>query len=370
MSADVVDALARQAGVETVLLGSYIKAGDAIRINVKLQEAGTGRIVSSERVEGMGEADIFSMVDDLTRRIRERLLPLHGGGPVKGLFRPAGTTADAELDRGLKDVTTASIEAYRYYSEGIYLHERLKEREAIPLLLKAVEIDPSFAMALAKLAIVHSNLGQPTESAEYASRALEHASRLTPRERLYVEGVHYSRRPETTRQAIAAYRKAIGLYPDHAAARQNLAVIALNLENDDEAIPQLEELLRLGGTFPGSFSGLAGAYARKGSFERGYEVYQDSLRRFPDNAAQWANLGNYLVAWGRYDEASQAFDKARALGAREFTLFVGSVTIAMHHERWDEAAAMSRRIWGAPEPIARAAGGFTGGSVALYHGKA
>lgn len=55
-SAEVVDEVARRAGVETVLLGSYVKAGDTFRINLKLKEATTGRIVTAERIDGAGEA--------------------------------------------------------------------------------------------------------------------------------------------------------------------------------------------------------------------------------------------------------------------------------------------------------------------------
>lgn len=194
-------------------------------------------------------------------------------------------------------------------------------------------------------------------------------SYITARERLYVEGVSLSRRPETYKKAMDIFRKATELYPDHAAARQNLAVMASNLEDDEEMILQLEELRRLGGTFPSSFSMLAGAYARKGSFERGYEVYQDFLRRFPENAASYADLGNYLVGWGRLNEASQVLDKATALGARPFSLFAGRFSIAVHRDRWDEAAEIARRAKTSPEPIARVVSGFSAGTLALYQGR-
>jgi TolB-like protein len=60
--------------VQTVLVGSYVKAGDAIRINAKLQDAATGRIISSEHVDAANEAALFPTIDDLTRRIKARLI--------------------------------------------------------------------------------------------------------------------------------------------------------------------------------------------------------------------------------------------------------------------------------------------------------
>src|SRR5262249_55556067 len=69
ISFETVQEVAKRAGVKSVILGSYVKAGETIRINVKLQEAGSGRIVTTERVEAANESNLFTTVDDLTKRI-------------------------------------------------------------------------------------------------------------------------------------------------------------------------------------------------------------------------------------------------------------------------------------------------------------
>ncbi len=232
ISFDTVQEVARRVGVQTVVLGSYVKSGDVIRINVKLQEAKSGRILTSERVEAVGENNLFTMVDDLTRRIKANFqIPQGPAAAVKGLLRPAGSSAleGNDLDRELKDVTTSSVDAYRYYAEGYNLHMRGRYAQAIPLYDKAVEVDPNFALALAKLATAHGNLFHVAESREFAKRAMDRADRLTPRERLYIEAVFYSRRPETIDRAIEAYTRAIELYPDYAAARNNVATLYIQL---------------------------------------------------------------------------------------------------------------------------------------------
>ena len=215
ISFDTVQELAKRAGVQNVILGSYVKAGETIRINLKLQEAATGRIVTAERVESIGESNLFPTVDDLTRRIKAKFAL--GGDPTKPLLAApnsaAATTTPLSLDRDLSNVTTSSIEAYRYYVQGIDFHNRARELEALPLLEKAIQVDPTFAMALVKLAVVESNLGHPLKRQEYSKRALEHVDRLTPRERYYIEGYYYSARGETLQKAIDAYRKAIDSIP-------------------------------------------------------------------------------------------------------------------------------------------------------------
>ncbi len=69
-SLEAVQEVADKAGVGTVVLGSFQKAGDSIRINIRVQEANSGKILTSEKVEGVGEASIFPMVDELTRRMK------------------------------------------------------------------------------------------------------------------------------------------------------------------------------------------------------------------------------------------------------------------------------------------------------------
>jgi tetratricopeptide (TPR) repeat protein len=133
-------------------------------------------------MEAAGESNLFATVDDLTRRIKVRFdvaRPDVAAKLVPSVRLSPATDSATLLDRDLKDVTTSSIEAYRLYAEAIELHERFREREAIPLLERAVESDPDFALALAKLSMIHSNLGHLVLAQEYGKRAVDHAERLS-----------------------------------------------------------------------------------------------------------------------------------------------------------------------------------------------
>jgi serine/threonine protein kinase len=143
-SFDVVQEVAEQGNAGTVLLGSFVKAGEKIRISVKIQDAQSGDIVTTEKVEGIGEDSIFQMVDDLTRRVKARF--------------EISEEAESGLDFAIKDVTTSSTEAFRYYAEGTNIGRRGNWSEGILLLEKAVELDPHFATALGRLSAYHSNL--------------------------------------------------------------------------------------------------------------------------------------------------------------------------------------------------------------------
>jgi tetratricopeptide (TPR) repeat protein len=250
-------------------------------------------------------------------------------------------------------VTTASVEAYRDYAEGMELHLRGQEREALPKLEKAVEQDPDFAMALAKLAVVHSNLGDEPQAEDYGRRALEHLNRLTVRERYYIEGVFYSRQADTIEKAIAAYRMAVELFPDHTAARNNLAELLLRMGKCDEAIGHLEQLRREGVPFPATYTLLALAYAGMDQPEKGLEMQREFVRQHPANAAARIDLGLTLAVFGRYDDALAALDEADRLAPGDPDVARVRYCVFVLTDRWKDAETQLTRLEASPLPASR-----------------
>jgi tetratricopeptide (TPR) repeat protein/TolB-like protein/predicted Ser/Thr protein kinase len=366
ISADVVHAVAERGAVDNVLLGSYVKAGDVIRITARLQNASTGRIVTSEYVEGQGAGSLFTMVDELTKRFKARLTNLVAPAPL--VAPPGAAPPERGLDRGVTEITTSSIEAYRHYAEGIHLHERGLSLQAIPMLEQAVAIDPNFAMAYAKLAVAHSNIGSFVKSDEYATRALSLINRLTARERYYIEGFSYSCCPETYAKAIAAYTQGLALHPEHQASRHNLALLFLNLDRLPEAIEHYEELVRRGVSNPTTHENLAGAYVASGDVARAEAVAEAYLQRYPDSAAGLRSLASVRLAAGKLDEARALFVKAEGLNPADMGNRLGRRAVAMAAERWEEAEAITRDMTKAPgfQPFV----GYTGAALlSLVHGR-
>ena len=336
--------------MDTLLVGSYIKAGDAIRINARLQEARTGRVVTSERVEGPGEASLFSLVDELTRRIRTQIASLVGARPAPLVSKP-GAGNEPALDRDLADVTTSSVDAYRAYVEAMSFHERGLYSQAIGPLTRAVEIDPHFAMAFAKLSVVHSNLGLLQKSDEYAKRALDLSDRLTTRERYYIEGLYYTDRLETLERGLNAYKQGLVLHPEHHAMRHNLGLLSFQLERFPESIEQYEELIRRGTTTASSYGNLAESYAAIGEIRRGREILEAYLRQHPESAAALQYLGGALVSEGRLDEARATYQKASALNPASFGTRIGLWAVAVLQDRWAEAELPLKQMAAAANPF-------------------
>ena len=187
VSSDTVSEVAERANLDKVVLGSFVKVGEVIRLTVTLQDVRNRETVNTHREDAVGDDNLLFAVDRLTRRIKDSL----------------GLPQSTRDDHNLQDITTAFPEAYRHYSEGMTLHDQYKEADALKLFQQAVNVDPNFAMAIAMLSRVHVSLQNINEAEKYAYRALMLRDRLSERERLYVEGMYYSFSPRTILKSVA-----------------------------------------------------------------------------------------------------------------------------------------------------------------------
>jgi tetratricopeptide (TPR) repeat protein/tRNA A-37 threonylcarbamoyl transferase component Bud32 len=354
LTRDTIDEVARRAGVEAVLLGSFARAGDSIRISARLEEPSTGRVLLSEKAEARGEDSIFRLVDEITSRIKKQL-------DIE--------TPEEGFDRDLREVTTDSVEAYRAYAEGIRLHERFREEEAVPHFQRAIELDPHFAMALAKLGVVLSNVGLHEEADEFAERALENVDRLSERERYYIEGWYFSRKPETMGRALDSYRRAIEIYPDHGSARHNLGHLLFLTERYEDAVEQFEELREGGMLFPATYEQLALAYAALDELDSARSVLTEYSRRYPDDWTTLLTMAQLDLGADRIDEGLALVDRAEALGATPFRAAAIRWQAHVLRENWQAAFDDAERMLASGGPVETFVGGKLASTTALYRGR-
>ena len=352
-SFEVVQEVASQANVDTVLLGSFMKSGDAIRINVKVQEASTGRILGSDRIDGAGESQLFSMVDELSRGIRLRFdLP-----------------PDEATDRDVEEVTTASVEAWRYYVEATRLHNELKEEEAGELFQRAAEIDPGFAMAWAKLSTTEANRVMLDQAREHSAEAMKHLDRVTPRERYYIEYRHLASSPDTEEQMIATLEAALEAYPEDSAFRANLAGAYSNRERYADAVRVREPLIHGRELFEATYGAQADDLATLGRMDEAVRVLEEFVNREPDSGEGWANLAGLQIAQGQLDEALESLSISERL--RPGYSFIQQMRWSAYAlaDRWRDAEAAEASLARQRNPFLRLNAKWLAANRHLYHGR-
>ena len=283
------------------LSGSIMKAGQNIIITLSLQKPQTGEVINSIPIECRGEEEIIPKVDEVSRQIKSDLD-----------LSPGQMAGD--IDKELSKITTASPEAYKYYSQGREFLKKLDLYESIPLLEKAIALDPGFAMAYRSLAMVYSNLGNPTKRKEYIQKAFELSDRISERERYLIQGDYYSGSEKTYDKAIEAYVKLLELYPDQAQGNTNLGSLYDEIEEWDKAIERY--LANTKRKFPGyvPYNNLASCYEAKGFYEKARETLDDYAKNFSENLSLRLHVSSIYVSQGKYDlalnEANRAFSLA------------------------------------------------------------
>ncbi len=299
-SADVLRQVAEEGGVNHILQGAYAKAGDEFRINVTLQEAGSGELIGSESVAGKGEAGIFSMVDELTRR-------------VKANFKLSPQDIASDIDRDVGIVTTRSPEAYKHYLEGIRHDVNGEYRQVIESMEKAVALDPEFASAYLAMAWSYGNLYYFAEQRKCEEKAMALSGRLTDREKLNIQGNYYMGSEKTYGQALAALEKLIALYPDDISGGNNLAILYGRMGETEKAVQRYKGCIQAGTEDVVIYRNLAGTYENIGAYDKSIEVYESYLKNIGESAVIRRDLAYTHLTLGKKDLALAELDKAVAL---------------------------------------------------------
>lgn len=232
LSADTLARVRGLLGCDVVLLGSYLALGkDAngrIRVDLRLQDTATGETLSV-LTGTRTEADLFELVSDLGRDLRQRL----GTG--------APTRAEAASTRA---AFPSSPEAGRLYSEGLKHLRSLDTLAARDLLQRATEAEPAFPLAHAALASAWSTLGYDENAAREAARALDLSTTLPREDRLLVDALHAENSKEWAK-AVDIYDSLWRFFPDDLEHGLRLARAEIAAGRPKRALATISTLRRL-----------------------------------------------------------------------------------------------------------------------------
>ena len=111
-------------------------------------------------------------------------------------------------------------------------------------------------------------------------------------------------------EAIAHYKKAIEIRPDHAEAHNNLGIVLAGRGQFDEAIAQYQKALEIKPNYAEAHNNLGNALVGRGQVDAAIAHYQKALEIKPDYAEAHNNLGVALAGRGQLDEAIAHYQKA------------------------------------------------------------
>ena len=227
-----------QLGVRYVLEGSVRRLGDVLRVNVQLISTETGVHLWADRFD-------------------EQIKNLHAG--QEEIVIRIGNALGWEMVR-VEAARSARERPANPDALDLYLRARLllsqpynlgRHAEACALLERAVQLDPSFAVAKAYLAgalinlDVHSPDGTTEDRLARAATLMSEAAAFEAESNIILFlRVFLLRRQRRWPEALATAQRMMDLYPNYAESGYQLATMKLVTGAADEAIPLFEKAIR------------------------------------------------------------------------------------------------------------------------------
>jgi TolB-like protein/Tfp pilus assembly protein PilF len=327
----------QQLGVAHVLEGSVQKIANAVHVNVQLIKAATDEHLWAESYNRKLD-DVFAVEGEVANAIADQLQAKLTGAEVKALTDKPTQNAvayDAYL-RGL------SIE-HNDYSYGAY-------EQAARAYVQAIQLDPKFAIAWARLCVIRSflyfNGVAPTENTATAVKeAADRAMAFAPEagESWIAVGAYHYRVQRDFGAAFAAYQEALKRLPNNSFVYQYLAIVQRRLGRWQEAEANYKKALELDPRDVSLLNDMGNEfyfYLRR--FDDGYTMIDRALQIAPDSASARANKVALLQAEGRLEEADQELARIPE-DATDYWVVNARGNQALYKRHYDNAAKVFER---------------------------
>ena len=299
LTSEQLSALGHELGLDYVLHGSLRVMGEKLRLTAQLANPATSRYVWVMRYDRTTD-DLFALQDDLADTIT--------GSVEAELERLVG--------RGTRRIDIDDMSAWECYHRGLaiqYEFDADTNREAQRHFQRAVELDPNFGLAYARLsyAIVISCIyfEAPDVKAKLDA-ALDHA------------------------------RMAARLEPDDAVVRFALGRVHLARGEYDRSIADLRAAVDLNPGLAQAHCGLGDSMAYSGALDDAIECFEEAVRISPADPYRWAFLSYGATAFlfkGAYDKAVEWASEAASVPNAHYWPTAIRASALAHADRMDEA---------------------------------
>ena len=317
--------VAQREQLKALIVGSIAPLGRNYVVALEALNAESGDVMAREQEEAGGKEQVLTALGAATSRLREKL-----GESLASVQK---------FDVPLARATTPSLDALHAYSLALTGGAQVPRLEAIPHLQRAIELDPTFAMAHAFLSGVYANTNQTSLAPAYSRRAFELRDRVSERERFFISWRYHRDATQAMDKALDVTRSWTATYPREAVAFNSLGVVYLRLGRYEESLAPLREAIRLDPKFTPAHSNLAGALMNLNQFNESRAV----LRQMSDQGLDFAGARrvSYLLAFIQNDPAIMERELAASIGPgatnvafgwRAHTLAFGGRAFAAHEQ--------------------------------------
>lgn len=327
LTAAVAREICERAGIKAFVTGSIASLGSRYVVRLDVLNARTGDYIAREQVDAADPAGVLNAIGQAASGVRRTL-----GESYQSIQR---------FDVRAETATTASLEALRAFRLGQQQMQKgtAFSMQAVPFFTRAIELDPDFAMAYARLGVAYANARENKRSEEAARQAFLRRERVSERERYEITARYYDNVTGEASKAVEAAEMWAQTFPADPRAVNTLAAYDKNSGRLERAAASGEEAVRLVPSSTIYRSNLAGAYLRLSQFDRAAVICEEAIRDKVDNSTTHRFLHSVALITG--DDATAKREEAwRTSGTSDYANIEYKASMAGAAGRVSEARTL------------------------------
>jgi len=300
LTLDVTREVCQRAGSKAYIAGSIASLGSEYVLGLKVVNCQNGDTLAQEQVTVASKEKVLDALGGATSKLRGEL-----GESLASVQK---------LDVPLEQATTSSLEALQSLTLGYKAYNQKGVSAGLPYFQRAIQIDPNFAAAFAKMGDVYSGLNESERASEYFTRAFELRDHASERERFNIIAEYYLNVTGELDKAEQTLQEYAAAYPRNAQAVGNLGIVQGTL----------------------------------GDYQTAVESESRAEQLEPEHAPGYEDLMLYQFALQRFDEAAGVGRKLQSLKVDD--AYLRSLFYALAFLHSDSRAMAEQEAWYAGKP--------------------
>ena len=287
-------------GIKAMLTGTIANLGNQYVVTLEAVNPSTRDTLATVQAQARAKEDVLNALHKADSQLRSKL-----GESLASVQK---------YDKMLSEATTSSLDALKAFSLGDEKHSAGEELAAVPYYQHAIELDPNFAMAYARLGTAYNNLGQSVLAEKNRDKAFELRDRAGEREKLYIMSHYYADSGQLDK-GITAYELYKQTYPRDTVPYNNLAnIYSEYLGQFENALENARQAVAIDPDYLGNYVNLAQAYEGLNRLDEARTTLQDGLKHHPNSASLHGMLAGLALSQNDTSTAEHELQQTEATG--------------------------------------------------------
>src|SRR5260370_10617999 len=283
---DIACVICERESVKAMVAGSIGALGSHYTIALDAVNCATGDALAHEQVDSENKEAVLIALGKAARGLRAHL-----GESLSSMQGRAGPAREQP--------TTTSLEAFRQFALADAARDSGRIAEAKTFYQRAIELDPNFAMAYARVSVIQSNDVEFELARQYITKAYELRDRVSERERLYITSHYYEAATGETAKNIATLEQYRLAFPREWTPVNNLSAQLDRLGEYEKALALAQEANRMEPKAVLPYDNMGVSYWRQNKLDEAKAILEQAIRNHVDTPSTPTLLS--VVAYIRED---------------------------------------------------------------------